>query len=64
MATTDLDRLLTIPELASAWSVSVVSIRRLIWAGLPAVRIGRSLRVSSSAAAKYAAAHTAKFPGC
>lgn len=49
--------LLRVPEAAEALGVSASQVRNLIWAGeLPAVRIGRAVRVARAELAKYAEA--------
>ncbi len=46
--------LLTLPEIAQRWKVSVKSVRRLIEAKhFTVVRIGKSVRVSEAEVARY-----------
>lgn len=50
--------LLTVDEVATLWSVSTKTVRRLMAAGeLPTVRVGRSVRVRRADAADFLDAH-------
>jgi len=52
------DKLLTLAELADRWSVSVTTIRRLVWRSyLPSVKIGGQVRIRERDAEAYVTAH-------
>ncbi len=46
---------LTVPEIAARWHVPARAVYHAIWKGaLPALRVGRSLRISKTAADEWA----------
>ncbi len=60
-AKTTLKRLLTVPETASYLNCSLVTVRRLIWAGhLPMVRWDRRQRVDTRDLEKFIEQHKAR----